>query len=1067
MKRKAVFLFLMLVFCVMYSYAERISVEQAAKVARNYVRAIPKFDALSAVQLTHTAVGTVRQGQLRKSGSDEVYYYVFNVNNDQGFIIVAGDDVAVPVLGYSDNGKYDENNLPPNFAYWMDFLSKEIASAIENNARQSSETKAQWEIYSNDAAPLLKAGDVVVGPLVQTKWNQGSPYNNYCPNGSYTGCVATAMAQIMKYHTTPTTRTVTIPGYTTMTNKRSIPAITGSTSYDWDNMTNTYSGSSTQLQKDAVAKLMYECGVSVEMDYTTSSSGAYSFDVGIALVNYFGYDPSVQIKSREYYSNADWENLIKKELDDGRPVYYSGRSNNSGHAFVCAGYKDNGEYYFNWGWGGLYDGYFVTTSLNPGTDGVGAGEGTYNLGQEIIINIKPNAGGVASSGIHLWSKTSLVLSKPTVDKGEPFTVNAPVINFGLFDFTGRAGIALIDNDDRIISIIGVKENLSLLPGYGYNSSYIINCIVPSTIDAGNYRLRAIVQSDNSEEWTIVTGTPGFTDILNITITDQTEPDNSNLVVYNDPAFVIDPNPIVQNSGVSITFGLYNNNGALFFGDIELSLCDLSGNVVEIIETRLVSVPNDNSYHPYTFMSPNISSPGGEYKLTVFQKSVTGDRKKVGIYGGGSENSRNEIDVTVIKSVALTLAKGRNWYLSSPVTNAKVNKAFAAANFVEYYDEPRTEQYSASEQIIDGWVNIAGGEDTLVPGKGYVVHANAGEGDVTYTFTGIPNTGDVEVPLTRTTDVAKEGFNLVGNPYLSHIDWDAVSSENGSLVEPTIWYRTKTDAYQFYTYNSESQLSDPDNLEYMLQYIPPMQGFWVRAANTDTFKFTADAIVNNVAGNTNMLKEQTIGGARPLVRLQLTDGRKTDRAVIFADKNAKDGFDRYDSGKMFSSGAAIYTVAENEKLIFNGLSAISAGTEIPLGFSTDHSGEYSIAAIAVQDFNGFEAILKDNSLNTEFSLAGGEAYRFSSGITDNTSRFSVIFRAPKDVADDNGEVIVYASGNTLYVRSSVPVKRVRVYNLDGKLSRDTKESVIYNVSSGACIVKVETENGTVSRKVIVN
>ncbi|GHV70843.1 hypothetical protein FACS189420_3620 [Bacteroidia bacterium] len=427
--------------------------------------------------------------------------------------------------------------------------------------------------------------------------------------------------------------------------------------------------------------------------------------------------------------------------------------------------------------------------------------------------------------------------------------------------------------------------------------------------------------------------------------------------------------------------------------------------------------------------------------------------------------------TSLETVTLTLAKGRNWYLSSPVTAAKANTAFAAAGFVEYYDEPRTTPYSASESTIDGWVNITGTTNTLVPGKGYVVHAE-GTGEATYTFTGIPNTGDVNVELTRSTGVAKEGFNLVGNPYLSYIDWEAVSSENSSLVGPTIWYRTKTDAYQFYTHNSASGLSDPVLEEYSLQYIPPMQGFWVRAANAGTLKFTEGAKVDNEtagADNGNLLRQAT-GNKRPLVRLQLADGGKTDRAVIFADKNAKDGFDRYDSEKIFGSGAAIYTVAGNEKLIFNGLSAISAGTEIPLGFTTDHSGEYSIAAIAVQDLDGFEVILKDNSQATEFSLTGGETYRFTSEITDNTSRFSVILREQKSVtsiASVNGKVSVYASNNTLYVQSPVAVKRVRVYNLVGKLLYSTKESVINNVSSGVCIVKVETENGTVSRKVTVN
>ncbi|GHT09999.1 hypothetical protein FACS189426_09530 [Bacteroidia bacterium] len=275
----------------------------------------------------------------------------------------------------------------------------------------------------------------------------------------------------------------------------------------------------------------------------------------------------------------------------------------------------------------------------------------------------------------------------------------------------------------------------------------------------------------------------------------------------------------------------------------------------------------------------------------------GGKSGVSYVNGGNSGFIEVAGVTVTTPVTLTLAKGRNWYLSSPVVAAKANTAFAAAGFVEYYDEPRTTPYSASDQTIDGWVNIAGSANTLVPGKGYVVYAD-GEGEVTYTFIGEPNTGDVEVPLTRTADVTKEGFNLVGNPYLSYIDWNAVSSVNGDIVEPTIWYRTKTEAYQFYTYNSESGLSDPVLEEYSLQYIPPMQGFWVRAANAGTFKFTEGAKVSNEtagADNGNLLRQAT-GNQRPLVRLQLADGGKTDRAVIFADKNAKDGFDRYDSEK---------------------------------------------------------------------------------------------------------------------------------------------------------------------------
>jgi hypothetical protein len=406
---------------------------------------------------------------------------------------------------------------------------------------------------------------------------------------------------------------------------------------------------------------------------------------------------------------------------------------------------------------------------------------------------------------------------------------------------------------------------------------------------------------------------------------------------------------------------------------------------------------------------------------------------------------------------LDLERGRNWYLSSPVSNAIANTAFAGANYVEYYDETST-----TNQTIDGWVGIANSTTSLEPGKGYVVWADDGTGDVTYTFTGGLNTGNVSVPLTRTAGVEKEGFNLVGNPYMSHIDWNAVSGAN-SAVEPTIWYRTTNNTdYYFCTYNGTSGVGDPADL----RYIPPMQGFWVRAAaGGGTLNFTPAAIT----GNTGNTLRASSPDTRPLIRLQLADDAKTDRIVIFADENAQDGFDRYDSEKMFDTDAALYTKVGGEKLIFNGLGAIVEGLEIPLGFVTGHSGTYSISATEAVNLGDLQPILKDNVLNTEFNLSSGEAYGFTSDATDNTSRFSVVFRSkevgnmPNPVED---EIAVYARNSTLYVESPVPVKQVQVYDLLGRLQYSTKEQIIYNVTSGIHIVKVETANGTVNRKVTV-
>jgi hypothetical protein len=245
-------------------------------------------------------------------------------------------------------------------------------------------------------------------PLLKTKWNQDAPYWDLCPmdgsHRSYTGCVATAMAQIMNYYKHPTTRTSEIPAYTTRTNKFSIPTIIGTTDYNWENMLNSYSSSSTDLQKNAVATLMYHCGVSLEMDYTSYASGAYSSNVVRALRTYFGYKQSISHRIRNDYDDTSWHTILRTELDAGRPVYYSGYDENFGHAFVCDGYKKNNNYFhFNWGWGGLCDGWFLTSLLNPGTGGAGAGNGIYNYKQGIIINIEPDDIKSDNENVVIWT----------------------------------------------------------------------------------------------------------------------------------------------------------------------------------------------------------------------------------------------------------------------------------------------------------------------------------------------------------------------------------------------------------------------------------------------------------------------------------------------------------------------------------------------------------------------------------------------------------------------------------------------------------------------------------------
>ncbi len=320
------------------------------------------------------------------------HLYVFTT--DHSFVLMAADSRVQPVLGYSLDGGFDTEKMPDNKRAWIQEYSDGIQSAIERQTRASAEVTQQWqELVEGN---FNRSGTVVVGPLVQTRWDQGSPYNLQCPSGTVTGCVATAMAQVMKYWNYPEHGIGShsyLPGDHPEFGEQY--ADFNATYYDWNNMTNTYGSSSTSAQKQAVATLMYHCGVSVNMNYCPSSeggSGAVTAFVAEALKTYFNYSSDVQHLDRSNYPNEnEWIALLKAELDQRRPIQYHGSGTGGGHSFVCDGYRDDNYFHFNWGWSGYCDEYYTINNLNPGPGGIGSGSnGIYNNNQGAVIGIHPS-----------------------------------------------------------------------------------------------------------------------------------------------------------------------------------------------------------------------------------------------------------------------------------------------------------------------------------------------------------------------------------------------------------------------------------------------------------------------------------------------------------------------------------------------------------------------------------------------------------------------------------------------------------------------------------------------------
>lgn len=382
---------LLLLMMSLASFAGPRSFQQAKEIALRQAAQL-------GISMDETSSAKAKSKRVKSVSGEVPAYYVFPNGEGKGFTVVSGDDRLPEVVGYSDKGTYDEENLPSNYVGFMKAY-EEMVGQLDNGDSRASASIAE-------AKALRSSGyqQPTIAPLLgNIQWNQMTPYNNMCPkyngtNRSVTGCVATAMAQVMMYYQCPKTLQANIPAYVSHTKNLSIPQINKGERYDWANMLPQYASyeplNYTDAQATAVAKLMYHCGAACEMDYG-SSSGA---NVTPAILStYFGYDSDLmQDLNRDAFTLAEWSQIMDKELSAKRPILYSGRSSDGGHEFVCDGTDGNGLYHINWGWGGYQDGYFDVTILNPDKGGAGSGSAPdgYNQYCSMIVGIAPDNGKV-------------------------------------------------------------------------------------------------------------------------------------------------------------------------------------------------------------------------------------------------------------------------------------------------------------------------------------------------------------------------------------------------------------------------------------------------------------------------------------------------------------------------------------------------------------------------------------------------------------------------------------------------------------------------------------------------
>lgn len=441
--RRQFLLWISLCLTVSLVWAERIDLATARKVAQTVAESTGEAALRSSEDLSLVyAAAPGKSASVLRSGTvnEDVDYFVFNFPSNGGFAIVAGDDRVHPILGYSDEGNFDPNNLPDNLRSMLAYYQDQISWAVSNVMESSPEISAEWNRYLSGVT-LRAAGDILPTAL----WNQSEPFNRQTPSiegeQTLTGCVATAMGIIMKYHNYPE-KAVNPPAENTYgIDGRAVTSQILYDNYDWKNMLDSYKDTYNDVQADAVAKLLWHCGANVSMNYGLNESGAPTKMVAKALSDVFGYSPSIRYLTKEAYRWAEWKDMLREELDAGYPFIYNGRNiqKGSGHAFVCDGYTAEGLFHINWGWGGLANGYFILSVLDDNGDGYG-----YSDEQGAVLNIRPQRNGDKYIYKPYLNYATYIVEPGKVQVDFGFTYSA------FEDQTVYIGLGIVDSEGLVI-----------------------------------------------------------------------------------------------------------------------------------------------------------------------------------------------------------------------------------------------------------------------------------------------------------------------------------------------------------------------------------------------------------------------------------------------------------------------------------------------------------------------------------------------------------------------------------------------------------------------------------------
>ena len=497
-------LFLLFASLPLMGWADTVSQQKAEQLAARFLQSAKTRGGAVSLAMVYDGMNNA-QSDLSSRAAESSPYFVFNNTSGRGFVIVAGEDAAMPVLAYSTEHNFVAEGMPGNLQNWLDDVKSQIRYLREHHMKASPAVRRAWSRASSRTGELV--GDVVVD-LKTALWDQSAPYNEQTPmmNGKHcvTGCTNTALSIVMRYHRWPEKGKGTIPSYTIKHGdvvKLVVPERVLGQTYDWDKMPLVYALTATSEEKEQVARLMADVGTMNQTDYDINGSGASFGETLNWLPVYMDYDKSLWLGNRESYSTQEWHRVLQGELDAKRPVLYAGSNGiTGGHAFVLHGYTTENYYLTNWGWGGYNNGCFLLDGMNPSENGNDASN--FSLNQYGLFSVKKNEGGGYTEDL-LFTDSRLQVLVSHVKTGEPFKVTGGWIQVGnnMSDsksFTISCWLTDASGNPKE-KISADKVMVRNAEGFIQEEAGIFDCKIKRGFQAGD-RIRFFFKSKNTPEW---------------------------------------------------------------------------------------------------------------------------------------------------------------------------------------------------------------------------------------------------------------------------------------------------------------------------------------------------------------------------------------------------------------------------------------------------------------------------------------------------------------------------------------------------------------------------------------